>query len=75
MLRRAEDVRVVLLEAAHAREAGERAAQLVAVQRAEVRQPQRQLAPRAAALLEHKAAGQGQYVIVLAVCFVPLLAG
>lgn len=54
MLRRAEDMRVVLLEAPHAREAGERAAELVAVQHAEVRQAQRQLTPRAGAVVEQE---------------------
>ena len=51
----AEDVGVVLLEAAHAREAGQRAAELVAVQHAKVRVPQRQLPIRALAVPKHHA--------------------
>ena len=51
----AEDVGVVLLEAPHAREAGQGAAELVAVQHAKVRVPQRQLPVRALAVPEHHA--------------------
>mmetsp|Transcript_24387 Transcript_24387/g.77250 ORF Transcript_24387/g.77250 Transcript_24387/m.77250 type:complete len:588 (-) Transcript_24387:95-1858(-) len=51
----AKDVRVVLLEAAHAREAGERARELVAVQHAEVGHAEGQLAVGALAVLEHEA--------------------
>ena len=51
----AEDVRVVLLEAAHAREAGQGAAELVAVQHAKVCQAHGQLAVRARAVPEHQA--------------------
>ena len=51
----AEDVGVVLLEAAHAREAGQCAAELVAVQHAKVRVAQRQLPVRPLAVLEHHA--------------------
>mmetsp|Transcript_36730 Transcript_36730/g.118502 ORF Transcript_36730/g.118502 Transcript_36730/m.118502 type:complete len:471 (-) Transcript_36730:417-1829(-) len=51
----AEDVPVVLLEAAHAREAGERARELVAVQHAEVGHAEGQLAVGALAVLEHEA--------------------
>ena len=46
LLGRAEDVRVVLREAAHAREAVQHAGALVPVHRAELEQPQRQLAVR-----------------------------
>jgi hypothetical protein len=53
----AEDVAVVLLEAAHAREARERAGELVPVEHAEVGKAQRQLAVRALAVLEHEAVG------------------
>mmetsp|Transcript_14766 Transcript_14766/g.40378 ORF Transcript_14766/g.40378 Transcript_14766/m.40378 type:complete len:603 (-) Transcript_14766:35-1843(-) len=51
----AEDVRVVLLEPAHAGEAGEGAAELVAVQHAEVGEAPGQLAEGALALGEHEA--------------------
>ena len=44
-----------MLEAAHAREAGERAGELVPVEHAEVSEAQRQLAVRALAVLEHEA--------------------
>mmetsp|Transcript_47664 Transcript_47664/g.158892 ORF Transcript_47664/g.158892 Transcript_47664/m.158892 type:complete len:471 (-) Transcript_47664:421-1833(-) len=53
----AKDVRVVLLEAAHAREAGERARELVAVQHAEVGHAEGQLAVGALAVLEEHAMG------------------
>jgi len=51
----AEDVRIVLLEAAHAREPRQRAAELVAVQHAKVREPDGQLAVRARAVRKHEA--------------------
>mmetsp|Transcript_240 Transcript_240/g.510 ORF Transcript_240/g.510 Transcript_240/m.510 type:complete len:309 (-) Transcript_240:902-1828(-) len=51
----AEDVRVVLLKPPHAREARERAGQLVAVKHAEVGIPHRQLSVRALPRLEHDA--------------------
>mmetsp|Transcript_109308 Transcript_109308/g.341988 ORF Transcript_109308/g.341988 Transcript_109308/m.341988 type:complete len:309 (-) Transcript_109308:1086-2012(-) len=51
----AEDVGVVLLEAPHAREPRERAAELVAVEHAEGREPQGQLAVRADLAVEDDA--------------------
>ena len=48
-------MRVVLLEPAHPGEPSERAGQLVTVQHAEVRHPQRQLAVGAGLLVKHDA--------------------
>ena len=53
--RHAEHVRVVLHEAAHAREAGERARRLVAVEDAELGHADRQLLVRAVARVEDEA--------------------
>eukprot|EP00760_Papus_ankaliazontas_P030251 PhM_4_TR468/c1_g1_i2/m.80221 len=55
LLGRAEDVRVVLLEATHADQTGEGAADLVAVQHTEVSHAHRKLAVRAGAHVEHEA--------------------
>jgi hypothetical protein len=49
----AEDVSVVLLEAAHARQPRQRAAQLVPVQHSEIGQSQRQIAERMQIVTEH----------------------
>ena len=51
----AEDVGIVLLEAPHPREAGQRAAELVAMQHAKVCVSQRQLPVRALAVPKHHA--------------------
>ena len=51
----AEDVRVVLLEAAHAREPCESARKLIAMQDTKVCQPHGQLAVRSLTVLEHEA--------------------
>ena len=50
-----EDVRIVLLEAAHAGESTERAAQLVPMQDTEIGHPYRQLAIRSLPGLKHQA--------------------